>query len=138
MQVQALVAEHKLGAAGRKLGMAMQKELINTPERLAREPTLSRKWAAKASEGKPKSRKAKQAHRQTAQAVSRPRMGASDSAAAHNQGATAESVSEDGGAVDSSPVSESQDRTSDAVEEGTVRFLVPEAVNNNAEVRTQW
>ncbi|KAL0041640.1 hypothetical protein WJX79_010316 [Trebouxia sp. C0005] len=30
-KVQALVAEHKLGAAGRKLGVAMTKELINTP-----------------------------------------------------------------------------------------------------------
>ncbi len=46
-QVQALVAEHKLGAAGRKLGVAMTKELINTPGRLAYvQPAASTSWAA--------------------------------------------------------------------------------------------
>jgi hypothetical protein len=47
LQVQALVAEHKLGAAGRKLGVAMTKELINTPGRLAYvQPAASASWAA--------------------------------------------------------------------------------------------
>ena len=47
LQVQALVAEHKLGAAGRKLGVAMTKELINTPGRLAYvQPAASTSWAA--------------------------------------------------------------------------------------------
>ncbi|KAL0042382.1 hypothetical protein WJX77_010805 [Trebouxia sp. C0004] len=46
-KVQALVAEHKLGAAGRKLGVAMTKELINTPGRLAYvQPAASTSWAA--------------------------------------------------------------------------------------------
>ena len=45
--MQALVAEHKLGAQGRKLGIAMQKELINTPERLAMMKTqAAQSWAA--------------------------------------------------------------------------------------------
>ncbi len=45
--MQALVAEHKLGAAGRKLGVAMTKELINTPGRLAYvQPAASTSWAA--------------------------------------------------------------------------------------------
>ena len=47
LQVQALVAEHKLGAEGRRLGVAMTKELINTPGRLARvKPAASTSWAA--------------------------------------------------------------------------------------------
>ena len=45
--MQALVAEHKLGAQGRKLGIAMQKELINTPERLAMmKAQAAQSWAA--------------------------------------------------------------------------------------------
>lgn len=46
-QVQALVAEHRLGAAGRKRGAAMTKELVNTPGRLALvKPAASVSWAA--------------------------------------------------------------------------------------------
>ena len=59
-QVQALVAEHKLGASGRKLGAAMTKELINTPGRLAYvNPAASVTWAA-IKQRKQKARSARQ------------------------------------------------------------------------------
>lgn len=59
-QVQALVAEHKLGASGRKLGVAMTKELVNTPGRLALvKPAASVSWAA-IKQRKQKARSARQ------------------------------------------------------------------------------
>lgn len=137
LQVQALVAEHKLGAAGRKLGMAMQKELINTPERLAMEPSLSRKWVAKTGKGKQKSHVAKQTQRQTARTTSRRRLGAPESAAVYTQGASAENISEEDAVVDTSSLSDSQDKTPDASQELAVHFLDPEPADNTAEVGTQ-
>ena len=58
--MQALVAEHKLGASGRKLGVAMTKQLIDNPARLAKvNPAASVTWAA-IKQRKQKARSARQ------------------------------------------------------------------------------
>ena len=143
LQVQALVAEHKLGAAGRKLGMAMQKELVNTPERLAKvKPPASSSWAA-IHKGKQKSCSAKQVEKQTAPSLSQPREDISEAAPALSQAAPADSVPEEAAEPAVTPPSESEDEASDAVlvlglvKEATVHFSIPETVEDSSEVSLQ-
>lgn len=143
LQVQALVAEHKLGAAGRKMGMAMQKELVNTPEHLAKvKPAASRSWAAN-HKGKQKSRGAKQTEKQTSPTLSRPHLDLSEAAAALSQAAPPEDVPEEATESAVTSPSESENEASDAVlvsglvKEATVHFSIPEAVEDSSEVSLQ-
>lgn len=138
LQVQALVAEHKLGAAGRKLGMAMQKELINTPERLAKvQPPASSSWAA-INKGKQKSRNIKQA----VPTISRPCLGvgldagldASAPATALSPAASVADILEEVSNLAVMSPAESQIEALDVAEEPTVHFLIPEAIEDTAEV----
>ena len=143
LQVQALVAEHKLGAAGRKLGMAMQKELVNTPEHLAKvKPAVSRNWAA-THKGKQKSRSAKQAEKPTSPTLSRPHVNLSEVAAALSQATPADNVPEEATEPAVTSPSESENEASDAVlvpglvKEATVHFAIPEALEDSSEVSLQ-
>ena len=143
LQVQALVAEHKLGAAGRKLGMAMQKELVNTPEHLAKvKPPASRSWAA-IHKGKQKSRSAKQAEKQTSPTLTQPHEDVSEAAPAISQAAPADTFPEEAAEPVVTPPSESENEASDAVlvsglvKEATVHFSIPETVEDSSEVSLQ-
>lgn len=134
VQVQALVAEHKLGAAGRKLGMAMQKELVNTPERLAKvQSTAAHSWAA-INKGKQKSRSGQQAQKQASCSPSRPHVNDSEAAAAVAEAAPADEIP--GQLLEGADASPSggQDEVPDAAplsgltKEPTVHFSIPDVV----------
>ena len=117
--------------------MAMQKELINTPERLAKvQPPASSSWAA-INKGKQKSRNIKQA----APTISRPCLDAGlDASAPATALSTAASVADILEEVaDLAVVSpaESQIEALDVAEEPTVHFLIPEATEDTAEVSLQ-
>lgn len=123
--------------------MAMQKELVNTPERLAKvKPPASRGWAA-IHKGKQKSRSAKQAEKQTMPTISRPREDVSEAAAAVSQAAPADSIPEEGAELAVTSPSDNENKASDAilmsglVEEATVHFSLPEAVEDSSEVSPQ-
>ena len=132
LQVQALVAEHKLGAQGRKLGIAMTKQLIDTPERLAHvKPPSPSMWAT--NKCKPKSRSAKKSKKQASRSRSKPRLDPSRAPAAQSQ--TAEEAQQ--GAAQSSIAShsESDDGMTGSAQQATVRFTPADTAEDIAEVR---
>lgn len=123
--------------------MAMQKELVNTPERLAKvQSTTAHSWAA-INKGKQRSRCSQQAQQQASRSPSRPRVDTSEATAAVDAAASAEDVLEElVEAAVASPAAEGQDEMPDAVplsgltKEPTVHFSIPDAIedNNSAEV----
>lgn len=124
--------------------MAMQKELVNTPERLAKvQSTAAHSWAA-INKGKQKSRSAQQAQKQASRSPSRPRVDGSEAAAAVAEAEPADEIPEQllEGAV-ASP--SGQDEVPDAVpvsgltKEPTVHFLIPDAAEEEGsdEVRAR-
>ena len=122
--------------------MAMQKELVNTPERLAKvKPAASRSWAA-VHKGKQKSRSAKQVEKQTTSTISQPCEDVAEAAAAITQ-VLADNAPEEGAELAVTPLSESENEGSDAiavsalVKEATVHFSLPEAVEDSSEVSPQ-
>lgn len=136
LQVQALVAEHKLGVQGRKLGVAMTKELINTPGRLAYvKPAASTSWAAI------KQRKSKQSRMHLARPASRsPQLGRSATTAAHAQTETAEcteAAESDSDALSSEASEDEVDMVPRDTMRSTVKFMSPEVTEDSAQVQPQ-
>lgn len=131
LQVQALVAEHKLGVQGRKLGIAMTKQLIDTPERLAHVKSASASSWAAINKRKQKSDRAKQSKKQTSPTVSRRHVDASGFAAMQPQATSAEEEQQEaGGAAVSSLLSDQSNVTAMS----SVQFAVAEPMEDNAGV----
>ena len=139
LQVQALVAEHKLGAAGRKLGVAMTKELINTPGRLAYvQPAASTSWAA-IKQRRKMGRDPKHPKLETAQPAQKPPQPdrsltpaappelaeSADSAEGNSQALSSESSSAESSDDDGVPTDTMR---------STVKFAAPEVLEDDLEV----
>lgn len=112
--------------------MAMQKELVNTPERLAKvQPTAAHSWAA-INKGKQKSRSAQQAQKQASRSPSRPPVDVLEAAAAVAEAAPTDDVPEELPEGAGASLSAGQDEVPDAVplsgltKEPTVHFLIPD------------
>ena len=139
LQVQALVAEHKLGAAGRKLGVAMTKELINTPGRLAYvQPAASTSWAA-IKQRRKMGRTPKHTQLETAQPAQKPPQPdrSLTLAAPPELAEPADSVTGDSKALSSessSAESSDDDRVPKDTMRSTVKFAAPEVLEDDPQV----
>ncbi len=138
--MQTLVAEHKLGVQGRKLGVAMTRELVNTPKRLAYvKPAAGTSWAA-IKQRRNNARTAGHSHRVTSSPVNRsPRLDRSPTTAAQ---AAAESAEAAGDAeLGSSEVSGGESDAEGGVPtdtmRSTVKFTSPELIEDGAQVMPQ-